>query len=243
MGKITKCLISDKALITIAKMHSALGNTEWCGCALYYPNDRIGSVLIADVIPQAVGDPAYTKVEGTDAILPSWTMELDFSQGFIHSHHVMGTSPSGTDIEQVNSMAVYCDNYLSLIVNHHGKYTCLWTDRTEDGGFTISKLEVSMEFPIAVPKYVSDNRVKSFKLSGGFDYDVDSVLTLTRTKTKPCDLEFSMTDYITDMRDRLHKPHRQLSLFDDDIELPTIDWHGNNIRDRKIVAMLYKGLL
>lgn len=136
MGKGPTLLVSSRLKATIDFLHKEVKrNTEWCGILIWkdltperMPKDKILQGI--NIRPMEIGSSSYTEGEYSKYInmelMPfGWKM-FQTNVGFCHSHHSMGTGPSGTDNNDVIDTTPFFGKtgYLSLIVNYAGSYSC-----------------------------------------------------------------------------------------------------------------------
>lgn len=118
----------------ISKMNSYTdANLEWSG-VLFLEHISEKEFVAKYILPVDIGSSGYTEFKNRTIDMQSivnefpmdWVIGDGLLQGFVHSHHSMTTSPSGVDIQEfADSIDSYKDKlYISLIVNHHGKYSC-----------------------------------------------------------------------------------------------------------------------
>lgn len=124
--------ISASAQQQIEYLHRSYPNKEWSGICVYKSLTPQYSILESDlevvyIAPRDLGSAAFTSSEGIGKeamldILENFDM-TECRTGYIHSHHTMDTFFSGTDMHELNEMAInHFDFFLSVIVNVKNKH-------------------------------------------------------------------------------------------------------------------------
>jgi hypothetical protein len=109
-----------------------------------------------------IGSSAYTEFDmSADLFMsvfennPSLEEKLmggELRIGYVHTHHVMQTTPSGTDTDELLSNSKHFPYYLSLIVNYSGNYSARiaikgkYQKKTLENKFSFSNVESSINF-------------------------------------------------------------------------------------------------
>lgn len=112
-------------------------NNEYSGVLFY---DYTGGfednslVLTAkDFCLMDYGSATYTEFDSNPEIC-NYMIENDLlgcQQALLHSHNIMGTTPSGTDLNTLVEEGSFRNNFLSLIVNNAGNYTAMLTRKVK----------------------------------------------------------------------------------------------------------------
>ena len=112
-------------------------NNEYSGVLFYDYTGRFEDnslVLTAkDFCLMDYGSAVYTEFDKSAEIC-NYMIEndlLECQQGLCHSHDVMGTTPSGTDLNTLVEEGSDMNNFLSLIVNNVGNYTAMLTRKVK----------------------------------------------------------------------------------------------------------------
>lgn len=124
-------IISKELQSQILYAHSVVGNIEWSGFVFF--KEEKGTIkdldnftiraVYAHILD--VGTSGYTEFTIDGRIVEAFAEFPDAKKcktGMLHSHHNMDTFFSGTDMSELHDNAQFYPYYLSLIVNHYGKY-------------------------------------------------------------------------------------------------------------------------
>lgn len=112
-------------------------NNEYSGVLFYNYTGRFEDnslVLTAkDFCLMDYGSATYTEFDSNPEIC-NYMIEndlLECQQALLHSHNIMGTTPSGTDLNTLVEEGSFRNNFLSLIVNNVGNYTAMLTRKVK----------------------------------------------------------------------------------------------------------------
>lgn len=112
-------------------------NNEYSGVLFYDYTGRFEDnslVLTAkDFCLMDYGSAVYTEFDSSPEIC-TYMIEndlLECQQALCHSHNVMCTNPSGTDLNTLVEEGSFRNNFLSLIVNNAGNYTAMLTRKVK----------------------------------------------------------------------------------------------------------------
>ena len=112
-------------------------NNEYSGVLFYDYTGRFEDnslVLTAkDFCLMDYGSATYTEFDSSPEIC-TYMIEnnlLECQQALCHSHNVMCTNPSGTDLNTLVEEGSFRNNFLSLIVNNAGNYTAMLTRKVK----------------------------------------------------------------------------------------------------------------
>lgn len=132
-----KLIITPELEEKIRFLCARFPNNEYSGVLFY---DYIGKfednslVLTAkDFCLMDYGSATYTEFDSNPEIC-NYMIEndlLECQQALLHSHNVMGTTPSGTDLNTLVEEGSFRNNFLSLIVNNAGNYTAMLTRKVK----------------------------------------------------------------------------------------------------------------
>lgn len=161
-----------------------VSNIEWSGVLFYtvegnYQNNL--KIICHDLYLKDVGNNVSTEFT-TEADEVNYAVEhdlMDCFTGLIHSHHVMRTNFSGTDLNTLYTEGLDTNNFVSLIVNNQGTYSAAITrkeirkydihlTRTNcffDGNSQDSKEHTSKEITKVIYNYLDITIEKDKKLS------------------------------------------------------------------------------
>ena len=126
---------------------NCINTIEWSGILFYKykEGDKLEDFEYTpiDIHLMDIGSGGYTSFDSDETLVDvledkEYLFTKDIRRGFIHSHNNMGTSFSGTDINELNSNSENYKIYLSLIVNNHGDYNAkiaIRGTRREEKGF------------------------------------------------------------------------------------------------------------
>jgi hypothetical protein len=126
-----KLILPSDIITQINFLHGKIGSIEWSGMLFYdvvkgnpsKPEDFV--LKVKHIYLMDIGTGAYTEYE-TDGdfveIYDEIEEAMNWKVGHIHSHHTMQTFFSGTDMDELHDNVDKHNYYLSLIVNHAGKY-------------------------------------------------------------------------------------------------------------------------
>ena len=119
-----KLIISKDIKAKIDYMCLRLMNIEWSGTLFYTIDGSIKDhnlvITVSDFLPQDIGTSATTEFS-EDPELVSYMIEndlLDAYRGLIHSHHMMGTGFSGTDLATLRAESSNYNHFVSYIQNY-----------------------------------------------------------------------------------------------------------------------------
>lgn len=121
---------------------------EWSGILFF---DYRGSfetndleIICRDIYVMDIGVSTYTEFDMNPDVISYMAQNqelLDCQSGLAHSHHVMKTYMSGTDLNTLKEEGVDRNNFVSLIVNNEGTYTAAITRKIKS-----KKEYISYEF-------------------------------------------------------------------------------------------------
>lgn len=126
-----KLLISKELQQQILYTHSIVGKKEFCAILLIKElsgsiQDKNLSLIAQKMYPINIGTETYVGGDITDEyakLLDFYDDAMDYKWQFLHSHATLGTSPSGTDMQESSDQASNYEYFLSLIINFEGKYS------------------------------------------------------------------------------------------------------------------------
>lgn len=128
-----KLRVTPRAERKIRACIEALPFTEWSGAMYWRYTGAFEShdldIECADILPMAIGDTVYTEYE-TNEVVYNYMLENgleDCCVGLVHSHHVMNTAFSGTDMATCYAEGQMMPHFVSLIVNSKGEYSAAVT--------------------------------------------------------------------------------------------------------------------
>ena len=132
-----KLIITPELEEKIRFLCARFPNNEYSGVLFYDYTGRFENnslVLTAkDFCLMDYGSATYTEFNKSAEIC-NYMIEHDLlncQQGLCHSHDVMGTTPSGTDLNTLVEEGSDMNNFLSLIVNNAGQYTAAITRKVK----------------------------------------------------------------------------------------------------------------
>lgn len=125
-------IISPQAMHQIHYLLRKFPSNEWSGILVYQVMK--GDLLnIQDMVCYVryvflgdIGSAGYTEFDTTGDMMKmfdEFPEAMDMRFGYCHSHHGMGTSFSGTDMEELQENAPQHLYYLSLIVSHRPEFS------------------------------------------------------------------------------------------------------------------------
>lgn len=128
-----KLIITPELEEKIRFLCARFPNNEYSGVLFYDYTGRFEDnslVLTAkDFCLMDYGSATYTEFDSNPEIC-NYMIEndlLECQQALLHSHNIMGTTPSGTDLNTLVEEGSFRNNFLSLIVNNAGNYTAMLT--------------------------------------------------------------------------------------------------------------------
>ena len=134
---IYKLIITPELEEKIRFLCARFPNNEYSGVLFYDYTGRFEDnslVLTAkDFCLMDYGSATYTEFDSNPEIC-NYMIEndlLECQQALLHSHNVMGTTPSGTDLNTLVEEGSFRNNFLSLIVNNAGNYTAMLTRKVK----------------------------------------------------------------------------------------------------------------
>lgn len=134
---IYKLIITPELEEKIRFLCARFPNNEYSGVLFYNYTGRFEDnslVLIAkDFCLMDYGSATYTEFNKSAEIC-NYMIEHDLlncQQGLCHSHDIMCTNPSGTDLNTLVEEGSDMNNFLSLIVNNAGNYTAMLTRKVK----------------------------------------------------------------------------------------------------------------
>ena len=133
-----KMLIPKEVEKKIRLLLNEIRNIEWSGVLFYdvEGNFEDGSlkIICKDILPMDIGNSTYTEWD-MNADVVSYVVDHPELMGsyysLVHSHHVMQTTPSGTDLNTLREEGSDVNHFVSLIVNNAGAYTAMITRKVE----------------------------------------------------------------------------------------------------------------
>lgn len=114
---------------------------EWSGAAFYkYAQKESGTtsmtdteLVIMDLCLQDIGNGVYTEYSLDGDTAAYYAEHIDTLLGckvmLLHSHNMMTTYFSGTDMATLREQAKQCNNVFSVIVNNDGTYNAKFTEK------------------------------------------------------------------------------------------------------------------
>ena len=132
-----KLIITPELEEKIRFLCARFPNNEYSGVLFYDYTGRFEDnslVLTAkDFCLMDYGSATYTEFNKSAEIC-NYMIEhdlLEYQQALLHSHNVMCTNPSGTDLNTLVEEGSFRNNFLSLIVNNAGNYTAMLTRKVK----------------------------------------------------------------------------------------------------------------
>lgn len=132
-----KLIITPELEEKIRFLCARFPNNEYSGVLFYDYTGKFEDnslVLTAkDFCLMDYGSATYTEFDSNPEIC-NYMIEndlLECQQALLHSHNVMGTTPSGTDLNTLLEEGSFRNNFLSLIVNNAGNYTAMLTRKVK----------------------------------------------------------------------------------------------------------------
>ena len=132
-----KLIITPELEEKIRFLCARFPNNEYSGVLFYDYTGRFEDnslVLTAkDFCLMDYGSATYTEFDSNPEIC-NYMIEndlLECQQALLHSHNVMDTTPSGTDLNTLVEEGSFRNNFLSLIVNNAGNYTAMLTRKVK----------------------------------------------------------------------------------------------------------------
>jgi hypothetical protein len=125
-------VISAEAMYQIQYYLRKFPSNEWSGVLVYEVikgdllNIQDMVCYVRYVYLSDIGTGGYTEFTTSGDLMylfDEYPKAIDMRLGFIHSHHGMGTSFSGTDMEELQENAPQHLYYLSLIVSHRPEFS------------------------------------------------------------------------------------------------------------------------
>lgn len=167
--------IDDNVKGKIKYICREIPDVEWSGL-LFYDIYKKGTetkespdnllFIVKDVIPMDIGttlSTEYNFTDNNDTMIDYFNGDpkrLTLKTGLIHSHHNLGTSFSGTDLDDLEYNCHNHNFYLSLIVNNWGDYNAfVGIKGTLQGGVYIGINEDGIKYEI---NYKTSNNDKLF---------------------------------------------------------------------------------
>lgn len=118
----------------IRHLCNRISSVEWSGILFYttkgsYEKNNL-EIKCVDIFPMDIGNSTYTEFEMSPDVISYVTEHpelLDCYTGLIHSHNIMKTFFSGTDLGTLREEGNNRNHFVSLIVNNEGTYTAAIT--------------------------------------------------------------------------------------------------------------------
>lgn len=130
MQESYKLTVTEELEKKIRFLCDKLPRNEWSGTLFYSVEGSFSNrnlhIIAKDFFLQDVGGSVYTEFKDDidlAAYIAAHEELLDCYTALLHSHHVMATQFSGTDMETLREEGVERNHFLSLIVNNIGEYT------------------------------------------------------------------------------------------------------------------------
>lgn len=149
-----KLIVPEKVEEKIRYLLRKFPQTEWSG-VLFITHEgsfEDGNLVITcqDIYPMDLGNSTFTQFRMNEdvAAYVADNIELfDCDMAIAHSHHMMKTTPSGTDIQTLREEGNERNCFVSLIVNNEGTYYAAITRKVQTKSeVTIKNLGKSYEF-------------------------------------------------------------------------------------------------
>ena len=129
-----KMIIPKEVEKKIRLLLNEIRNIEWSGVLFYDVEgnfeDSSLKIICKDILPMDIGNSTYTEWD-MNADVVSYIVDhpelVGSYHGLLHSHHVMTTNPSGTDLNTLKEEGSDVNHFVSLIVNNAGTYTAMIT--------------------------------------------------------------------------------------------------------------------
>lgn len=133
IDKVGKIIVPLKIQKILKQLDLLVGNTEWSG-VLFYKLTKGDIKTLKDleftvefIYPMDIGSSTYTEHKWEGSLMEAYDISeeaIECSFGHLHSHHVMGTTFSQTDMQELKDNSHNFNFYVSLIVNFANKYSC-----------------------------------------------------------------------------------------------------------------------
>jgi hypothetical protein len=153
-SSIYKLIVPEKVEEKIRYLLRKFPSTEWSGVLFtthqgsFEENNLV--ITCEDIYPMDLGNSTYTEFKMSEdvAAYMAENIELfDCDLQLVHSHHVMSTHPSGTDLQTLREEGNERNCFVSLIVNNAGTYYAAITRKVQTKSeVTVKSLGTSYEF-------------------------------------------------------------------------------------------------
>lgn len=180
-----KLIIPEKVEEKIRYLLRKFPSTEWSGVLFttHEGNFEDNNLVITcqDIYPMDLGNATFTQFQMSEDVASymAENIELfDCDLQLVHSHHVMSTSPSGTDLNTLRTEGNDRNCFVSLIVNNAGTYYAAVTRKvTSKSQITITNLDCSYEFfgegKVKVPMEAQEAEMRESTVIEYFDLDIE----------------------------------------------------------------------
>lgn len=177
-----KLIVPEEVEEKIRYLLRKFPSTEWSGVLFYthegtFEDDNL-VITCKDIYPMDLGNATYTEFRMSEDVASYMAdnIELfDCDMGLVHSHHVMSTFFSGTDVSTLQEEGNERNCFVSLIVNNAGEYNAAITRKLQSKSeVTVKKLGISYEFfgdgEISVENAQSPEETKQVVSSDTIEY-------------------------------------------------------------------------
>ena len=185
-----------------------LPRNEWSGTLFYTVEgsfkDKNLHVICKDFFLQDVGASTYTEFKN-DVELAAYMADhelWDCYTGLMHSHDMMSTFFSGTDLATLKEEGNDSNHFLSLIVNNAGSYTAAITRKVR----TITKGNQTLKYNTFNNNVVADESTAYEKEESYIEYYPLEITVETIPATPKSELELRLEEIKNSANSYLNKP-------------------------------------
>ena len=239
--KQPKLIIEKKLHDKIIYLCSRISQEEWSGVLFYEMKGVFGGdleLIAKDLLLLDINTASYTEYENDTTDIPAYMFEnnlIHTYQGHIHSHNVMQTFFSGTDLATLKEEGAKRPHFLSLIVNNANEYTACITAKAEVKEELIFKDFSGQILNILSPE-TTEPKISVHYISTEIKCESEDELVLLDLRIKEINKNKSVTNTTFNKFGYNKYTYGAFTDYEDDIEFLTKTMHKSLPKDENKVT-------
>lgn len=239
--KQPKLIIEKKLHDKIIYLCSKISQEEWSGVLFYEMKGVFGGdleLIAKDLLLLDINTASYTEYENDTTDIPAYMFEnnlIHTYQGHIHSHNVMKTFFSGTDLATLKEEGAKRPHFLSLIVNNANEYTACITAKAEVKEELTFK-DFSGQIINIIPPETTEPKISVHYISTEIKCESDDELVLLDLRIKEINKNKSVTNTAFNKFGYGKYNYDAFTDYEDDIKFLTKTMHQSLPKDEKKVT-------
>lgn len=239
--KQPKLIIEKKLHDKIIYLCSRISQEEWSGVLFYEMKGVFGGdleLIAKDLLLLDINTASYTEYENDTTDIPAYMFEnnlIHTYQGHIHSHNVMQTFFSGTDLATLKEEGAKRPHFLSLIVNNANEYTACITAKAEVKEELIFKDFSGQILNILSPE-TTEPKISVHYISTEIECESNDELVLLDLRIKEINKNKSVTNTTFNKFGYGKYNYGAFTDYEDDIEFLTKTMHKSLPKDENKVT-------